>query len=111
MLLLLNIFSIICINLGTRIDVNKLITLKKTSLELFRIVKFLIEKDQSNVQHLYLEKRYFSDTAINYFNQLLCSEDWSSVYIEQDTNLKFDTFNKLFKFYFELAFPVKSKKN
>lgn len=53
--------------------------------------------------------RDFSPENIGEFCALLQGQDWNELQLHEDPNDAYDTFSKIFRHYFEIAFPLKKK--
>ena len=67
-----------------------------------------------NIKHkslpIYYQLRNFSDINIAHFNNLLRKETWSSVYTPNEFDLMFQAFYDKFIYYFNVAFPLTTRK-
>ncbi|XP_049770522.1 uncharacterized protein LOC126109549 [Schistocerca cancellata] len=68
----------------------------------------------TNPSYNYMRKtthmgRTFSNTAVQTFQNYLQQESWEIVYSTENISDKFQTFMNIFKYYFDLAFPLKAK--
>lgn len=74
-----------------------------------QLLSFDLPQTGSNIGNV--RKRDFSDENKNYFQFLLAKEMWQEVYLEPDVNKKFEVFHNTFSSLFNIAFPVKVKRN
>lgn len=58
----------------------------------------------------YAKRRHFTDQNIRVFCGYLDQESWTEVYNAPDATEKFDSFNNIFKYYFDLSFPITTSK-
>lgn len=67
--------------------------------------------DIKQVQSNHIVRRVFSENAIENFYHYLVNENWSSVYECHSLEDSFNTFHKIFLYYFNLSFPLKYVKS
>lgn len=73
-----------------------------------QILSFKIE--EKCVQQKYVIRRHFTDQNIFVFRSYLEQESWSDVYDAQDASNKFENFDNILNYYFDLSFPKTTSK-
>ena len=75
-----------------------------------QILEMYLNDSTEFPRNTYVRKRFVTDTNIEYFNQLLDTETWHEVYEHSHVNEQFEIFIKIFRHYFDIAFPLKTIK-
>lgn len=70
----------------------------------------LNNEENNSDQFPYQYRDIHNQDNINYFLSLLENEKWIEIYeLNGDVNGAFNTFHQIFQYYFELAFPIKTR--
>lgn len=84
-------------------EVTGIIDKTKISNHYCQIIHF---KTDLPIKQKFGKKRYFTSSNINRFKEYLFSENWSDVFMANDANSIYNNFEKTFKYFFNLCFPL-----